>query len=67
MREIVENLIIAPVLVLYYTWKCFQVSGIYGPLMIYGYFVLGSLLSRALIKPIVSIVFYKELAEGDFR
>ncbi|KAI9257172.1 ATP-binding cassette sub-family D member 4-like protein [Phascolomyces articulosus] len=67
LREIVEKLIIAPVLVAYYTWKCWSVTGALGPLMIYGYFIVGSILSQVLIRPIVNSVFYKELAEGNFR
>ncbi|ORY94202.1 ABC transporter transmembrane region 2-domain-containing protein [Syncephalastrum racemosum] len=67
MREIVENLIIAPVLVAYYTWRCWSVSGFWGPALIYVYFFLGSILSRSFIQPIVSAVFYKELEEGNFR
>ncbi|KAI9498583.1 ABC transporter transmembrane region 2-domain-containing protein [Zychaea mexicana] len=67
LREIVENLIISPVLVAYYTWKCWSVTGALGPIMIYGYFVVGSVLSQLLIRPIVNSVFYKELAEGNFR
>ena len=62
-----EDLIIAPILVIYYTWKCWTISGAMGPMMIYGYFIVGSILSRVLIKPIVNTVFYKELAEGNFR
>lgn len=62
-----EDLIIAPILVTYYTWKCWSISGALGPIMIYGYFIVGSILSRVLIRPIVNTVFYKELAEGNFR
>ncbi|KAG0174825.1 ATP-binding cassette sub- D member 4 [Apophysomyces sp. BC1015] len=67
LREIVEKLIIAPILIGYYTWQCWTVGGFVGPLMIYGYFVLGSWISRRFIQPIVSAVFYKELQEGNFR
>ncbi|KAL0073150.1 P-loop containing nucleoside triphosphate hydrolase protein [Phycomyces blakesleeanus] len=35
--------------------------------MIYVYFILGTIISRRLIKPIVNSVFYKELHEGNFR
>ncbi|OAD65219.1 hypothetical protein PHYBLDRAFT_189609 [Phycomyces blakesleeanus NRRL 1555(-)] len=67
LREIVSTLIIAPLLVAYYTWKCWDVSGFIGPAMIYVYFILGTIISRRLIKPIVNSVFYKELHEGNFR
>ncbi|CAO3587686.1 unnamed protein product [Absidia cylindrospora] len=67
MRLILEKLIISPILVVLYTWQCWSVAGFLGPSLIYLYFLLGSLLSRRFIQPIVSAVFYKELQEGNFR
>ncbi|CEP12827.1 hypothetical protein [Parasitella parasitica] len=67
LRQIVTNLIIAPVMVVYYTYKCWIVTGFAGPLLIYAYFMLGSLVSRKFIQPIVNAVFFKELQEGNFR
>lgn len=67
LRQIVSQLIIAPIMVLYYTWQCWAVTGIAGPLLIYGYFFIGSFISRSFIKPIVNAVFFKELQEGNFR
>lgn len=67
LRQIVSNLIIAPLMVIYYTWQCWAVSGFIGPFLIYVYFILGSFISRRLIQPIVNAVFYKELQEGNFR
>lgn len=67
LRQIVTNLIIAPVMVVYYTYKCWIVTGFAGPLLIYAYFLLGSFISRKFIQPIVNAVFFKELQEGNFR
>ncbi|KAL9548323.1 hypothetical protein MBANPS3_005729 [Mucor bainieri] len=67
LRQIVTNLIIAPVMVVYYTYKCWVVTGFAGPLLIYAYFLLGSFISRKFIQPIVNAVFFKELQEGNFR
>ncbi|KAI9305110.1 ATP-binding cassette sub-family D member 4-like protein [Cunninghamella echinulata] len=67
MNLILENLIICPLLVILYTWQCWAVAGFLGPLLIYLYFILGSILSRRFIQPIVTAVFYKELQEGNFR
>ncbi|KAL7319957.1 hypothetical protein PS15m_003032 [Mucor circinelloides] len=67
LRQIVTNLIIAPVMVVYYTYKCWVVTGFAGPLLIYVYFLLGSFISRKFIQPIVNAVFFKELQEGNFR
>ncbi|KAI8997294.1 ATP-binding cassette sub-family D member 4-like protein [Pilobolus umbonatus] len=67
LRQIVSNLIIAPLMVIYYTWQCWAISGFVGPLLIYLYFIVGSILSRKFIKPIVNAVFFKESQEGHFR
>ena len=67
MRKMIEELIISPILLGFYTWKCWEMAGYMGPLIIYGYFVVSALTSRLLINPIVDAVFYKESAEGYFR
>ncbi|KAG1238930.1 hypothetical protein G6F67_000028 [Rhizopus microsporus] len=67
LQQIITNLIIAPLMAIYYTYKCWMVTGFFGPLAVLVYFLIGSLLSRRLIQPIVNAVFYKELQEGNFR
>lgn len=67
LSQIVTKLIIAPVMVIYYTYKCWIVTGFAGPLVIFVYFFLGSFISRKFIQPIVNAVFFKELQEGNFR
>lgn len=63
----VEELIIIPLLIAFYTWQCWQMTGYIGPLCIYGFFFLSSFVSRLLMNPIVDAIFYKESAEGYFR
>ncbi|KAI8606106.1 ATP-binding cassette sub-family D member 4 [Dissophora ornata] len=67
IKKMVEDLIIIPLLIAFYTWQCWQMTGYVGPLCIYGYFILSAIISRLLINPIVDAVFYKESAEGYFR
>lgn len=67
LRELVENLIISPLSIGFYTWKCWEITGYMGPLCIYGYFIFSAVTSRLLINPIVDAVFFKESAEGYFR
>ncbi|KAI9248694.1 ATP-binding cassette sub-family D member 4-like protein [Helicostylum pulchrum] len=67
LRQIVTNLIIAPIMVVYYGYKCWAVTGFAGPLLIFVYFFLGSFVSKKFIQPIVNAVFFKELQEGNFR
>ncbi|KAI8046983.1 ABC transporter transmembrane region 2-domain-containing protein [Gilbertella persicaria] len=54
-------------MVIYYTYKCWSVTGFLGPLIIFLYFFLGTLVSQKLVQPIVGAVFFKELQEGNFR
>ncbi|KAF9208939.1 ATP-binding cassette sub- D member 4 [Haplosporangium sp. Z 27] len=65
--KMVQNLVIIPLLIGFYTWQCWKMTGHIGPLCIYGYFILSTIASRLLINPIVDAVFYKEAAEGYFR
>ncbi|CAG8524988.1 274_t:CDS:2 [Paraglomus occultum] len=64
---ILSEVIITPILIIYYTYKCFVISGYLGPMLIYIYFVVGTVCSRFLISPIVELVFLKEQQEGYFR
>ncbi|ORX73852.1 hypothetical protein DL89DRAFT_263876 [Linderina pennispora] len=56
LAEVLSELLIAPFLVLYYTYKCFAISGVFGPLSVYLYFILGAL-----------NVYVQEKEEGNFR
>jgi ATP-binding cassette subfamily D (ALD) protein 4 len=67
LKKMVENLIIIPLLIIFYTYQCWSLAGYVGPLFIYAYFILSAITSRLLINPIVDAVFYKESAEGYFR
>ncbi|KAG0277296.1 ATP-binding cassette sub- D member 4 [Linnemannia exigua] len=67
MRKMIEELLISPLLVAFYTWQCYKMAGYVGPLIIYSFFIVSSVVSRFLINPIVDAIFYKESAEGYFR
>ncbi|KAF9434465.1 ATP-binding cassette sub- D member 4, partial [Entomortierella beljakovae] len=67
MGKMVEDLMITPLLIAFYTWQCFKMTGWIGPACIYGYFVFSTVVGRILINPIVDAVFFKEAAEGYFR
>lgn len=51
---------------IYYTYKCCIVTGFGGPILIFGYFAIGSFISKAFIQSIINVVFSKELQEGKF-
>ncbi|KAF9375334.1 hypothetical protein CPC16_000780 [Podila verticillata] len=67
LKNMVEELIIMPLLIIFYTWQCWAMAGYIGPLCIYGFFFLSSFVSRLLMNPIVDAIFYRESAEGYFR
>ncbi|KAF9582577.1 hypothetical protein BGW38_000043 [Lunasporangiospora selenospora] len=67
LRKIVVDLVIIPILIGFYTYQCWLMAGYTGPLCIYGYFLLSTVVTRVLINPIVDAVFYRESAEGYFR
>ncbi|KAF9921187.1 ATP-binding cassette sub- D member 4 [Linnemannia zychae] len=67
IRLMVQELVLSPLLIAFYTWQCWNMAGYIGPLCIYGCFILSAACSRLLINPIVDAIFYKESAEGYFR
>ncbi|KAI8324632.1 hypothetical protein GQ54DRAFT_284341 [Martensiomyces pterosporus] len=67
MAEVLSELIIAPVLIAYYTVKCWSMSGFFGPLSVYLYFIFGALITRWVMPPIIRNVYLQEQEEGNFR
>ncbi|KAJ2712966.1 hypothetical protein H4R19_002485 [Coemansia spiralis] len=65
--EVVPELLIAPFLIAYYSFRCWSMSGLFGPLAIYAYFGLGAVATRLAMAPIIRHVWAQERAEGDFR
>ena len=65
--KIIAKLLISPLVIIYYSIKCFKVTGITGPLIIYGYFLVGACVNKILMSFIVNLIYKKEKQEGDFR
>ena len=65
--EISSKLLISPFTIAYYSYQCFVSTGYIGPVSIYVYFVIGSIINRIIMSPIVSLVVRQERNEGDFR
>ncbi|XP_069345003.1 lysosomal cobalamin transporter ABCD4 isoform X6 [Eulemur rufifrons] len=62
-----SKLIISPFTLVYYTYQCFQSTGWLGPVSIFGYFLLGTVVNKTLMGPIVAKLVQQEKLEGDFR
>ena len=67
LSEISPKLLISPLTIAYYSYQCFTNTGYFGPLSIYGYFIVGSIVNRIIMSPIVGLVVKQERNEGDFR
>ncbi|KAJ3172020.1 ATP-binding cassette sub- D member 4 [Geranomyces variabilis] len=67
LRTLLEDLVIEPGLLIYYTYKNLTLTGWRGVLCIYAFFILSTLQLRFLTQPLVPLVYHRERAEGDFR
>ncbi|XP_064420956.1 ATP-binding cassette sub-family D member 4 isoform X2 [Latimeria chalumnae] len=62
-----SKLLISPFTLAYYTYQCFCSTGWLGPVSIFAYFVIGTIVNKILMGPIVSTLVQQEKLEGDFR
>ncbi|XP_048711909.2 lysosomal cobalamin transporter ABCD4 isoform X3 [Caretta caretta] len=67
LSSMASKLLISPFTLGYYTYQCFQSTGWLGPVSIFGYFVIGTVVNKVLMSPIVSKLVHQEKLEGDFR
>ncbi|XP_070611035.1 lysosomal cobalamin transporter ABCD4 isoform X2 [Erythrolamprus reginae] len=67
LSSMASKLIISPFTLVYYTYQCFYSTGWLGPLSIFGYFIIGTIVNKFLMSPIISKLVHQEKLEGDFR
>ncbi|XP_030623374.1 lysosomal cobalamin transporter ABCD4 isoform X2 [Chanos chanos] len=67
MSSIASKLVISPFTVAYYTYQCFSSTGWIGVGSIFAYFLIGTVINKMLIGPIVPTLMEQEKLEGDFR
>jgi ATP-binding cassette subfamily D (ALD) protein 4 len=65
--KIAPKLIITPLTVAYYTYKCWDSVGYFAPILVYVYFLIGAVINKLIMSPIVNQVYRQERLEGDFR
>ncbi|XP_042333502.1 lysosomal cobalamin transporter ABCD4 isoform X2 [Sceloporus undulatus] len=67
LSSMARKVIISPFTLVYYTYQCFYSTGWMGPVSIFGYFFIGTIVNKILMSPIVSKLVIQEKLEGDFR
>ncbi|CAN8001085.1 unnamed protein product [Ixodes hexagonus] len=67
LSGIVPTVLVSPFTIGYYSYQSFNVAGIGGPLSIFLYFVLSTVVNKLLISPVVPRVYELEKQEGRFR
>ncbi|GBG69418.1 hypothetical protein CBR_g4112 [Chara braunii] len=61
------NTFTAPLTVVYYSYVVWRYVGWVGPVGVYAFFFLGSMVTRKIIAPIAALVARQEKLEGNFR
>lgn len=67
LSGIVPTLLVSPFTIGYYSYQSFSVAGVWGPVSIFIYFVLSTIVNKLLIGPVVPRVYELEKQEGRFR
>ncbi|XP_069064600.1 lysosomal cobalamin transporter ABCD4 [Pleurodeles waltl] len=67
LSSMASKLLISPFTLAYYTYQCFNSTGWLGPVSIFSYFVIGTVVNKILMGPIISTLVQQEKLEGDFR
>lgn len=67
LSEILPDLIMAPFVILFYSYQSFMNAGLYGPLGCFLFFLVGTIINKILMSPIVNLVYLQEKFEGIFR
>ncbi|CAK8694193.1 unnamed protein product [Clavelina lepadiformis] len=64
---LMSRLVVIPFTIGYYSYQCFASTTWLGPVTIYVYFVVGTIINRLIMAPIVRLNVEQEVCEGDFR
>eukprot|EP01038_Epipyxis_sp_PR26KG_P008084 gene8084-10951_t len=64
---VLDNIVLSPLVLLFYTIYTWTLLGWSAPIICYSYFIFGTIISSFLSKPLVSITYFQEQLEGNFR
>ncbi|KAM7295537.1 intraflagellar transport protein 122 homolog [Ixodes scapularis] len=67
LSGIVPTVLVSPFTIGYYSYQSFSVAGVGGPLAVFIYFGLSTIVNKLLIGPVVPRVYELEKQEGRFR
>uniref|UniRef100_H2ZCN2 ABC transmembrane type-1 domain-containing protein n=1 Tax=Ciona savignyi TaxID=51511 RepID=H2ZCN2_CIOSA len=62
-----SRLVVVPFTLIYYSYQCFISTSWIGPVSIYIYFIVGTIVNRIIMAPIVRLQVEQEVKEGNFR
>ncbi|CAF1533875.1 unnamed protein product [Rotaria sp. Silwood1] len=67
LSSIIPLLVISPFTIAYYTYSTWKITGYYGPLAVFLYFLLWTPINKILISFVSRTIFQQNISEGNFR
>lgn len=67
LSVIIPLILISPFAIGYYVYKTWEVTGYYGPLAIFVYFILWSGINKIFVSAVSRTIFRQDILEGNFR
>ena len=65
--QVLLELIIVPGQIVYYSVVCWQTTDFYGPVGVYGFFIVAAIVTRVAVIPVVRVVYVQERLEAVLR
>jgi ATP-binding cassette subfamily D (ALD) protein 4 len=67
LSVIIPLILISPFTIAYYSYRTWQITGYYGPISIFIYFILWSIINKILTSAVSRTIFQQNIYEGNFR